>query len=273
MSLGINVRGPEGLVFAAESRSTVDWPAPDGPIHINFDATNKLLTFKEPHNFVGAVTYGLGGIGNRSAYSFVPEIEAELALESRMSVEEFSKRLSSFFMSQWNKIPELKGYGGPPMIFITGGFNEGEPYGHAYEMFVPNKPEPNELPQFGITWGGQADLVHRLIKGYDIKLVQQLAEAWSLTEDQVNSVPEIAEPLELIFPLAAMALQDYVDAAILLIRTTIEAQRLTAVIRGSGGPIDVATITQRNGLQHVQQKEVMGEGGLFSSRSGFRRKC
>jgi len=74
-----------------------------------------LLTFKEPHNFIAAVTYGLGGIGNRSAYSFVPEIEAELASESRISVEEFSKKLSSFFMNQWNKIPELKDYKGAPM--------------------------------------------------------------------------------------------------------------------------------------------------------------
>jgi len=38
-----------------------------------------------------------------------------------------------------------------------------------------------------------------------------------------------------------MALQDYVDAAILLVRTTIEVQRLTVTIRGCGGPIDAAT--------------------------------
>ncbi len=62
-----------------------------------FTCPQVLLTFKEPHNFIAAVTYGLGGIGNRSAYSFVPEIEAELASESRISVEEFSKKLSSFF--------------------------------------------------------------------------------------------------------------------------------------------------------------------------------
>ena len=264
MSLGINVRGPEGLVFAAESRTTVDWPTPAGPVRINFDATNKLLTFKEPHNFVAAVTYGLGGIGNRSAYSFVPEIEAELASESRISVEEFSKKLSDFFMNQWNKIPELKDYKGAPMTFIMGGFNEGEPYGSAYEMFIPNNPEPVELPPFGITWGGQRELVDRLIKGYDMTLPQKLSEALSLTEEQKNALPEIMAPLEIIFPLPAMALQDYVDAAILLIRTTIETQRLTAGIRGCGGPIDVATITQRDGLKYVQQKEVVGEGGLFS---------
>ena len=95
-------------------------------------------------------------------------------------------------------------------------------------------------------------------------LPQKLSEALSLTEEQKNAIPEIMAPLEIIFPLSAMALQDYVDAAILLIRTTIETQRLTAGIRGCGGPIDVATITQRDGLKYIQQKEVVGEGGLFS---------
>lgn len=60
-------------------------------------------------------------------------------------------------------------------------------------------------------------------------------------------------------PLQAMPLQDCVDLAIFFIRTTAEAQRLTFGIRGVGGPIDVATITRREGLRFVQRKKVVGE--------------
>jgi hypothetical protein len=260
MSLSIVVRGSDYLVFAAESRSTVDSTLPDGStVRVNFDATNKLLTFDKPHNFVAAVTYGQAAIGDRTVYSFMPEIEAIIAKEGRMPVKRFSKKLSDFFMEQWNKIPELKGYSGSPIIFLVGGFNEGELYSHTYEVHIPSKPEPTELPQIGVTWGGQRELVDRLIKGYDPTLPQRLAQAWSLTEEQVNAVPAIAQPLEMNFPLQFMALQDYVDVAILLLNTTIEAQRLTACERGCGGPIDVATITRRDGLRYVQRKEVEGE--------------
>jgi len=261
MSLGICVRGPEGLVLAAESRASLNWPMQDGSsVPLTYDTANKLLTFTS-HNYVAGVTYGLAGIGYRTAYSFVPEIEADLPSQ-RISVEDFARRLSNFFMEQWKKIPELKDYKGSPMFFVVGGYNDKEPYGRAYEMFIPYRPEPAELPTFGITWGGQREIVDRLIKGYDASLPQRLSEAWSLTEEQVNAVPQIAQPIELIFPLQAMALQDLVDAAILLVRTTIETQRLTAMVRGCGGPIDAVTITRRDGVKPVQEKEVRGERTL-----------
>jgi len=56
-----------------------------------------------------------------------------------------------------------------------------------------------------------------------------------------------------------MALQDCVDLAIFFIRTTIIAQKLTIGLRGCGGPIDVATITRRDGFQYIQKKAVFGE--------------
>jgi hypothetical protein len=63
-------------------------------------------------------------------------------------------------------------------------------------------------------------------------------------------------------PLEAMPLQDCVDLAIFFIRTTIDAQKLTVGIRGCGGPIDVATITRREGLKFIPQKKVYGEKKL-----------
>ena len=260
MTLSIVVRGPDYLVFATESRMTVDTTLSIGlRVHNYYDATDKLLTFDAPHNYVAALTYGLAAIGDRTIYSFMPELEAELAEESRMTVEKFAKKLSNFFMRQWNKIPRLQRPQGAGITFLVGGFNEDELYSHTYEMHIPDKKDPIELPQTGITWGGQRELVDRLIKGYDPRLVEYLAQAWSLTEEQKNAMPTIAQPLELYFPYNFMALQDYVDIAIALLRTTIEILRLTAYERGCGGPIDVATITRRDGLRFVQRKEVQGE--------------
>jgi len=63
-----------------------------------------------------------------------------------------------------------------------------------------------------------------------------------------------------------MTLQDAVDYAIFLIKTTIDMQRFSdgivmapGAIAGCGGPIDVAVIQPNSGLQWVQQKELRGE--------------
>jgi hypothetical protein len=254
MTLSIIIRSPDGIVLATESRSLTEVTLPNGSkCPISFDETKKLLTFDEPHNFVAAVTTGLGGIGNRSVYNFVPDFEATIASEGRMPVDEFSEKMSNFFMKEWERRPpEMKDWKGPSISFLAAGFNEGDAYPHTYKIDIPSEPKPVELPQIDITWGGEGELVNRLIKGYDPNLPKRLSDAWSLTEEQVKAMPEIAQPLSLQFPLPVMGLQGYIDLAVLLLRTTIETQRLALYVRGCGGPIDMATITRGDGLCFVR---------------------
>lgn len=101
MSLGIVIKGPEGIVLAAESRVTLTAQTPTGPLHVNFDNATKVLSFHAPNTAVGAVTYGQASIGIRTAHSFVPEFEASLPPD-RLSVSDFAQRLSDFFIAQWN---------------------------------------------------------------------------------------------------------------------------------------------------------------------------
>ena len=74
MSLGVVIKGTEGLVLAADSRVTLEAQRLGrASFPVNFDNASKLLSFSKPHNFVGAVTYGLAVIGKRTAHSFIPE--------------------------------------------------------------------------------------------------------------------------------------------------------------------------------------------------------
>jgi 20S proteasome alpha/beta subunit len=54
--------------------------------------------------------------------------------------------------------------------------------------------------------------------------------------------------------------EDHVDLATFFIRTTIDAQKLTVGLRGCGGPIDVATITRRDGFKFISKKEIKVKG-------------
>ncbi len=262
MSLGIVIKGPEGLVLAAESRITVGAKPIQGPeIHVNFDNATKLLAFSDPNTSFGVVTYGLAAIGLRGAHSFVPEFEASLPSD-RLTVQGFSQCLSDFFMQQWKREmpPE---YQGPNMTFVVGGFNEGEPYGCVFLSEIPRNPNPIEQHPdgFGITWGGQREFVDRLIQGYDHRLPDAISKALNLQEEQKQLMMQAIAPMQMQIPLPAMPLQDCVNLAIFFLRTTIAAQRLTVGIRGCGGPIDVATITRREGLCFVQRKKIVGEKG------------
>ena len=86
-----------------------------------------------------------------------------------------------------------------------------------------------------------------------------------MNEEQAKELlRELMSNLQYPIPYQALPLQDCVDLAIFLIRTTMSAQQLAIAIRGVGGPIDVAIITRTNGLKYVQQKIIHGEEYLLS---------
>lgn len=289
MSLSIVIKGPEGLVLASESRVTLTAQGHALPgalglagvaapqtLQVTFDHATKLLAFSAPHTYVGAVTFGQAIIGlsqPRTPASFIPELEASLP-QQRVPVAEFAQLLSAFYLQQWQERmpPSLPppsetplpggGYAGPDVTFMVGGFDEGAAYGRVFQFGIPSAPTPveqNADPAFGLLWGGQQEIVDRLIKGYDPNLPLLAASALQLEPDEVVALRERLGALQLALPINFLALQDCVDLAILLIRTTIAVQQLTISLRGVGGAIDVATITRQEGLRFVQRKQVVGE--------------
>lgn len=213
---------------------------------------------------MGVVTYGLGALGEaqpRTAHSFIPEFEYSLKSEKRLSVKSFAKKMSAFFMKQWKKLMP-KDYKGPPMIFLVGGYNSRDPYGKLFEFNIPNTPDPLERNEgeFGLLWGGQRELTDRMIHGFDPKLPGIIKKALSLTDKQWDKInKELRAQLQLGIPYQFLPLQDCINLAILLIRTTITLQTFLVGVRGVGGAIDVGTITKTKGFSFVQQKEIRGE--------------
>src|SRR5215213_6364221 len=85
LSLGIAFKGPEGIVLAADSRVTLtaQQAGTNTVLPAYYDNATKLLRVRG-QDFVGAVTYGVGALGStqpRTAHSYIPEFEQELARE------------------------------------------------------------------------------------------------------------------------------------------------------------------------------------------------
>jgi hypothetical protein len=264
VSLGVAIKGAEGVVLAADSRVTLEAsrPAPQPPIIVTFDNATKLLSFEgEKHKWVGAVTYGAAVIGARTAHSFFPEFELKLPGE-RLPVAEYAKLLSEFFMERWKEVMQA-GYQGPDMTFLIGGFDEGAAYGSVYILDIPRNPTPQPRTagdhDFGMTWGGQFEVASRIVHGFEPSLPGLIQQALDLSGEQMQKLMPVLGQLEFRFPYQVLPLQDCIDLATFMIRTTVTAQSLSVGIRGVGGPIDVATITRVNGLEFIQRKKIRGE--------------
>lgn len=270
MSLGIIIKSPEGIVLAAESRVTLTSTLVNGAgqqviNNNNFDNADKIVKFNEPNNFIAAVTYGQAAIGNyRTAQSFIPEFESELKLkyqETRLTVLQVATELSNFFLEQWNKLMP-QNFIGPNMIFNVAGFDDNEPYGKVFSFEIPKIPTPieqspmlNEQHQFGITWGGQREIVDRMILGYDLKVPQILKQA-GIEDKKISEIQGRLQALNLQIPIQFMPLQDCINLAHLFIRTTIDTQELTVGLRGCGGAIDIAVITKNEEMDFIQEKHL-----------------
>ncbi|MFH1560576.1 MAG: hypothetical protein ABID84_04105 [Chloroflexota bacterium] len=242
----------------------------DGPIlPINYDNATKLLSFSKPHTNVGAVTYGTAVIGRRTAHSFIPEfevtlkekLEEEKKKEEALKVLDFSRRLSRFFMERWGE-GMLPDYKGPDMVFIVGGYDPGAAYGSVFLFGIPSQPEPKPRnpDDFGMTWGGQLQIASRIVHGFDPGALEIIRRTVNLDQDQAEELrAALRQNLEFPIPYDVLPVQDCVDLATFLVRSTITAQSLAIGLRGVGGPIDVAVITRTEGLEYVQQKTIHGE--------------
>lgn len=270
MSLGIVFKGPEGIVLAADSRVTLNAEIRNAESKVllpaTFDNATKLLRVAK-HDYVGAVTYGIGAIGlrePRTAHSFLPEFENALACEEniRLSVEAFAAKFGDFFLRQWlANMPE--DYAGPDMTFLIGGFDIDSPYGRVYKIDIPSNPTPEEqnAGQFGIVWGGQLQFTTRLLQGFDPHLLTIVQQSMNLSDTQTSALKDrLISTLSLPIPYQFLPLQDCVDLSIFLIRTTMELQTWLVDIRGVGGAIDVATITRTRGFVPIQEKTILGQG-------------
>jgi len=265
MSLGIAFKGPEGLVLAVDSRVTLNAALPSGPVAAYFDNATKLLPL-EGQRYVGIITYGLGALGQtqpRTAHSFTPEFEAELGKKhnGRATVAQIAQAVSDFYAAQWESadMPAADTPGLMPMTFLVAGFDEGAPYGKVYEVSVPTAPTPVEKAagEFGVTFGGQAELAARLIGGVDPRAAGLAKDVLDIADDQMKDLEQRwTVELSLPIPYQFLPLQDCVDLATFLVYMTSTTQSWTVGLRGVGGAVDVATITRTDGFQAVQQKKI-----------------
>lgn len=252
MTIVVGVLAPDGIVLAADSRTTFSHE--NGRHRIASDSTEKVFVCGR----FAVATWGDALIGPNTVAGVMSEFTASLAPEPPDDVDEMTRALGAFVD---RRMREVAAEADAPLAedaeattgFLVAGYDD-DGVGHIREVFVPG-PEPgdDDLPTTrngGFVTRGQTDVINRLVAGID----------WAAVERLGHQVPdEVAEKLgdleyELLFPIT---LQDGIDLASFLIRTTIDMQRFSDGIRaeigrvpGCGGASRIVVV-RRDGVEPV----------------------
>ena len=148
-----------------------------------------------------------------------------------------------------------------PVNLLVSGYNS-DGTTQTYEINSPGKKIlKRKNNEFGCTWIGQGDVVSRLILGYDSKLfkVPVIKAMGKKADDDLKTQ---IRGLEYFIQWSLITLQDAVDLAVFLIKSTSVMQRFAdgismdvGDIQGVGGPIDVALVT-KDGIKWINKKEI-----------------
>ena len=233
MSLAVTVYVPAGIVIAADSRTTImrreqrdadgQRVAVEQPLVLSDNARKVIALRKVP---VGIGIYGTAVIQNRMADSHVADFE-EAVLTDQDDAESVAGKLVDHFRGHFPRVT---------VGFYAAGYRSEEKRAVPYVFHCNTAKEPH-VKRINQDDGGK--VVFGVARGGDTLIANRL----------------IAKDYLPIF--SAMPLQDAVDYAIHVIRTTIDELRFEPRFPSVGGPIDVLVITPSE-LRFVQRKELHG---------------
>jgi hypothetical protein len=253
---------PDGLVLAADSRTTQFPDAQGNRSRIASDSADKLFLLC---NRFGVATYGDAFIGDRTIAGLMSEFIAQLD-PIPGNGEDMAAELGKFFhdrYARWrDQIDEPIEPGERVTLgFIVGGYDPNG-IGRFHEVEIPGPlVEEQEITtaEIGMLPRGQRDVIDRLLGGVDRGVLEAMEVA---VDDKLGDALNHLT-YKVLFPIT---LQDGIDFASFLIRTTIDMQRFSdgtlafqVGTPGCGGPTRIA-IVRRGDVEWITPSVLKANG-------------
>ncbi|OGN29936.1 MAG: hypothetical protein A3A33_01270 [Candidatus Yanofskybacteria bacterium RIFCSPLOWO2_01_FULL_49_25] len=136
------------------------------------------------------------------------------------------------------------------VILFVAGYNKDGAH-EVYNVYMPGdilkRRDSNQRGmEYGANWIGQTDVVSRIVKGWDPRILNLPVIATASKQQGQQEIEKQLNGLEYSINWGAMPLQDAVDFTVLAIETTSAIQRFSDGIQsdpgdipGVGGPVDV----------------------------------
>jgi hypothetical protein len=239
----VGITTPDGIILASDSRMTREI---GDSYRILSDSSQKIFDV----GGYGVAMAGLAFIADDTIAGLMDQFLAQLDDNDRKSVDTLADALGAFFDERFAAWFEAAGVtydveqSGYQLLFFVAGYDD-DGVGHIRQVLIPGPERGEESPDTTMPEtirGGQTDVIDRLLNGVDWDKAAIPKDALS---DAVNKRLQSVAYNE----LAPITVQDGIDYASFLIRTTIDMQRFSdgtigdpGLIPACGGPLQILVV-------------------------------
>jgi hypothetical protein len=269
MTIVVALKVGDGLVLGADSASTLFTA---NEYHNSYFNTEKLIHVR---NFpVGALTFGLGSLKNRSVSSLANDLRARINTPDsewtvdpkNFTVEQIVDRFKRYYydelyQAQFKDAPPPADNNGTENVmgFFIGGYSSNKDSAEVWQLLLTRHgctAQAIIAPEapWDCMWEGEREPIQRILFGYSNQIVQRLVEA-QVPEQNARELLASMEPLV----NGAMPIQDAIDFVRYLVETTCGYVRFSPGHMTVAKPIDIAAITKYNGLKWISRKHYYPE--------------
>lgn len=284
MTIGIVCNLSDGIIIGADSAITLqgETKTPSGrkthSVLKVYNEADKIFHLKDSK--VGILTYGTAILGKRTIESYVREFEIKNSEIVSQSLFDICESIRKFFSNKYNeiikpvlekmlgkKLEEIPDDKKPFIGLVLTGFSPGESLSEVYDIKIPFHKKKEQIDmlrkpgQFGTNWFGSVDPIRRLIKGFDINLINNLVGYFvknhkiKFDKKLNDDINKLLQPFEYKIPYDAMPLQEGIDHVKFLLDIVINHFKFVIGAPVCGGNIRIAVITQ-DGYRNITKNEL-----------------
>lgn len=256
MTICVSVKTQDGIVLGTDSMTTVVQASPDGQTIVAKTYSNARKLVQIGNLPVGVFTYGLGNLGPRSVYSHILEYSRTVTKQigsTGWEVQSIANDLSEHMRKEYDSIfdgIEQK----PDLGLHVAGFTKDSALSEEWEIEFPNAPQPALImgeDDVGTNWEGISLPFARLFYGYDLRLFQVLQDE-GVEQELLQRVFESNSLVPQVL-FHAMPLQDAINYAVYVLRTTIGFTSFETGPPLCGGQLQFAVISEETQFQWVNK--------------------
>jgi hypothetical protein len=254
MTICVSVKVRDGLVLSTDSMSQIQTAdANTGEVRVIKAYSNARKLFQIVALPIGAMSWGLGNIGNRSIHSFMIEFN-RMAVNGGTS--DVCQSLYTFIKGAYDTaFAAVEPQQRPVLGFFVAGYSPGAVFAEEWEFELPTDDGPKIVKpqeQFGAAWRGIWIPFTRIYYGYDPRFTGRLLAA-GVTQDVID---QALGDLQTNVVFDGMPVQDAANFARYIVETTVGIATFDAGTASCGGPLQVATILPEAGFEWVLKPKI-----------------
>lgn len=259
MSIIVSVKVRDGIVLGADGMSQIYIQDKQGRTGVAQTYKNARKLFEVANIHMGIMAYGAGNIGKRSVQGVIEDFSEKIRTtepKSIETVEQVTQKLFTHINEQYEEqLSSIDPAQRPLVGVFVAGYSKDQPSPEEWEFQIPANPKVRrvrDISVYGASWRGVALPFTRLNMGIDPRIIAELVKKGV----DKKIIDEAANLVKSQIMYDAMPVQDAIDFASHILRTTIVQTTFEVGPPSCGGPLDIAIISKVDGFQWVNKRQL-----------------